>query len=136
MKRCLTLWVFPLIAAACSYGTNTSSQTERFTSNLSDKERACVEDRLLMGWDLNLTDLNSDLSPDEEMAVDMATELCRLTANNSPVLPPTDNEKPQVSEELLQAPSMFSSTDAPPGEDPLLDQYWLECGLGDARACD
>ena len=106
MKRCLTFWVFPLIAAACSYGTNTPDQAEQFTSDLTEKERACVEGRLLTGWDLNLTDLDSDLSPDEEIALDTATELCRLTANNPPVPLPTDNERPQVSEELLQAPSV------------------------------
>ena len=136
MKRRFTFWVFPLLAAACSYGTNTSGQVEQFTSDLSEQERACVEGRLLTGWDLNLTDLNGDLSPEEEIAVDTATELCRLTPNSSAALLPTDNEKPQVSEELLQAPSVFSPSDSPPGEDPLLDQYWLDCGLGKAKACD
>ena len=85
---------------------------------------------------MNLADLDGDLSPEEEIAVDTATELCRLTPNSSAALLPTDNEKPQVSEELLQAPSVFSPSDGPPGEDPLLDQYWLDCGLGKAKACD
>ena len=136
MKGRFTLWILPLLISSCSYGTDSSDEAQRFVSNLSEQERACVNDRLLTGWELRLTDLNNDLSPDEEIAVDMATELCRLNANNPPAQVPHDNEKPQVPEELLQAPSSFNATDAPPGEDPLLDEYWRECGLGDAKACD
>ncbi|GIT68610.1 MAG: hypothetical protein Ct9H300mP26_2970 [Acidimicrobiales bacterium] len=89
MKRRFTFWVFPLLAAACSYGTNTSGQVEQFTSDLSEQERACVEGRLLTGWDLNLADPDGDLSPEEEIAVDTATELCDL--NPQKAQPPYSN---------------------------------------------
>ena len=136
MKGRLIIWVLPLVISACSYGDSTANKEQQFTSNLTEQERACVEDRLLAGWELKLADLNNDLSPEEEIAVGMATALCRSNANNRPAQAPNDNEKPQVSEELLQAPSNFDSTDAPPGNDPVLDGYWQECGLGDAKACD
>ncbi len=132
----LIIWLLPLLVSSCSYGTNTSNEGQQFTSSLTEQERACVQDRLLTGWELNLTNLTNDLSPDEEIAVDMATELCRLTPSDQPTRLQTDNEKPQVPEELLQAPSAFDPTDAPPGKDSLLDEYWRECGLGDAKACD
>ena len=136
MKRCLTFVLLLLIVTSCSYGTNSSDHSEQLTSDLTEEERACVEDRLITGWELKLTDLKNDLTPDEEIAVDMATELCQSTANTPPAPPLADNENPQVSEELLRAPSIFSSNDPAPGEDPSLDQYWVECGLGNAKACD
>lgn len=136
MKGRLFIWVFPLFMSSCSYGANPSDPGQQFTSNLTEQQRTCIEDRLLTGWDLKLADLRSDLSPDEEIAVDMVTELCQLNPSDQPNPTPTDYDKPQVSEELLQAPSFYDSTDPPPGENPLLDRYWSECGLGDAKACD
>ena len=68
MKRCVTFWVFPLIAAACSYGTNTSGQVEQFTCDLTEQARARVEGRLLTGWDLHLADLAGHPSPQEDIA--------------------------------------------------------------------
>ena len=125
-----------LAATSCSYSSSSDGQAPALTNNLTQQEQLCVEERLASGWELNLSNLQTDLSPEQEIAVDMAVELCRLDTSPSPTLPIFRNDQPQVSEELLEAPVTFDSEDSPPGTDSLLDNYWLQCGLGEAKACD
>ena len=125
-----------LAATSCSYSSDSESRTPALTNNLTEQEQLCVEERLASGWELNLSNLQTDLSPEQEIAVDMAVELCRLDTATNPTVPTFRNDQPQVSDELLEAPVTFDSGDNPPGTDSLLDEYWLQCGLGEAKACD
>ncbi|MDP7067931.1 MAG: hypothetical protein QF637_09945 [Acidimicrobiales bacterium] len=136
MKVWIVLVTVSLAAASCSYSTTSEGQATSLTKHLTEQERTCVQERLVSGWALQLSDLEVDLSPDEEIAVDMAMELCRMNTDTPAVDPAISNDQPQVSDELLEAPAVFDSNDNPPGEDPLLDDYWTQCGSGDARACD
>ena len=95
-----------------------------------------MQDRLVKGWGLDLADLAVDLNPEEEIAVDMAIELCQLDPGGSTQEPLVSNDQPQVSDHLLASPKIFSPTDQAPGEDALLDALWSECGAGDPISCD
>ena len=108
-----------LAATSCSYSSDSESRTPALTNNLTEQEQLCVEEHLASGWELNLSNLQTDLSPEQEIAVDMAVELCRLDTATNPTLPTFRNDQPQVSDELLEAPVTFDSGDNPPGTDSL-----------------
>ena len=83
-----------LLAAACSYSSDSESRTPALTNNLTEQEQLCVEERLAGGWELNLAPPN-DLSPEQEIAVDMA-ELCRLDTATNPLCLPSERPTPSV----------------------------------------
>ena len=136
MKSWLRLLMVLPFALSCSYRSTANDQTGQVARDLDASEERCVQDRLLKGWGLDLVDLAVDLNPEEEIAVDMAIELCRLGPGGSPQESLIPNDQPQVSENLLRSPTVFDPTDQAPGEDPLLDALWFACGDGDAISCD
>ena len=136
MKRYLALLIALLFGVSCSYRSMSTDEMVQVTRNLSPSEERCVQDRLVKGWGLDLADLAVDLNPEEEIAVDMAIEMCQLDPGGSTHEPLVSNDQPQVSDHLLASPKIFSPTDQAPGEDALLDALWSECGAGDPISCD
>ncbi len=61
-----------LAATSCSYSSSSDGRAPALTNNLTQQEQLCVEERLASGWELNLSNLQTDLSPEQEIAVDMA----------------------------------------------------------------
>ena len=108
MKILSTFAALLLAANSCSYSTASDSRAPSLANSLTQQQQLCVEERLASGWDLKLSDLERDLSPEQEIAVDMAIELCRLDTSSTPTVPSLRNEQPQVSEELLKAPVALS----------------------------
>jgi hypothetical protein len=76
------------------------------------------------------------IAVNDELAVDMAIELCQLDPGGSTREPLVSDDQPQVSDHLLASPKIFSPTDQAPGEDAVLDALWSECGAGDPVSCD
>ena len=136
MKRCVPFLMALLFAISCSYRSSATDETGQIARDLNEMEECCVRDRLLTGWGLDLEDLTRDLNPEEEIVVDMALELCRFDPGRSPQGSAVPNDQPQVSENLLVAPTVFDPTDEAPGEDPLLDALWEACGVGHPLSCD
>ena len=136
MKNSIALLTVLLLAVSCSYRSTTDRESGGSARDLSEMEERCVRNRLLTGWGLELKDVAQDLNPEEEIAVDIAIELCRLDPNGLSQRSMTPNDQPQVSEDLLAAATAFDPTDEPPGDDPSLDALWLACGGGDPRSCD
>ena len=71
MRRHLILIAVALLTA-CSYSTERTGATNDPVTGLSKETRRCIEEHLLNGWSLNLAELNNDLTPEEESALDMA----------------------------------------------------------------
>ena len=136
MKCRLALLMVLLFGVSCSYRSTSNDEMRQVTRDLNPSEERCVQDRLLKGWGLNLADFAVDLNPEEEIAIDMAIELCQLDPGGSTQEFLVSNDQPQVSDHLLASPKIFSPTDPAPGEDPLLDALWSECGAGDPISCD
>ena len=109
MRRHLILIAVALLTA-CSYSTERTGATNDPVTGLSKETRRCIEEHLLNGWSLNLAELNNDLTPEEESALDMAKDYCLNNSNS--LKPPTSlDDQLQLPPQLLRAPSAFNSTD-------------------------
>jgi len=111
MKNSIALLTVLLLAVSCSYRSTTDRESGGSARDLSEMEERCVRNRLLTGWGLELKDVAQDLNPEEEIAVDIAIELCRLDPNGLSQRSMTPNDQPQVSEDLLAAATAFDPTD-------------------------
>lgn len=156
MPRTELLWTLTLLLAAAAVGC-TASQEQPASTVLADATpehlRDCVAGRL---GTFDAETLTGDGGPTnggpanggaDAAALNEAIQACefRHALGIKPVAgaggsvssgdPATDRDA-SLPQRLVDAPDAFSPDDPAPGDDVTLDELWVSCGDGDARACD
>ena len=139
MSRIVVRWGAPLVLtaallAACT--SSTQSNREAVDGDTTAAQTQCILERVERDFGLAISNLGGDLSPEQELTVAIARDICLLDpdadssraepSRTGDTLPPT----------LANAPQSFDPDDMPPGDDEALDQLWIACGEGDPFACD
>ena len=131
-----------LLSAACSGTGPASSGSE---SGDGDSLTACERQRLAAALGLDdAADLSLPLDPTDEALADIARDICALDSSTRGTVAPPDTGARSPAQErdaalpaaLVRAPAVFEPGDAPPGDDPALDELWVVCGQGSASACN
>ncbi|WP_419932578.1 hypothetical protein [Candidatus Poriferisodalis sp.] len=131
-----------VLSAACSGTGPASSGSE---SSGGGDLTACERERLAAALGLyDAAELSLPLDPADEPLADIARDICALdsSAPGSAAPPDTGVRSPAQQRDaalpaaLVRAPAVFEPGDAPPGDDPALDELWVVCGQGSASACN
>lgn len=127
-----------LLGACTSSDTSVGDDADAEGTDLNACERA----RLAAA--LGTEELTLPVDPADEPLVDIARDICALNSSiagstvppDTRVLSPAEERDAALPAALVRAPALFDPSDAPPGDDPALDELWGACGAGEASACN
>jgi len=140
MRPSSLVWGFSalLVLAACSSGPGGGREAvEQIASadDLTPDQTLCILQRVESEFGMVLDDLEGSLTPEQELIVAIARDVCLLDTNPAP--PPTGSVTGDtLPPTLADAPTRFDPGSPPPGDDDLLDALWIGCGAGQAASCD
>jgi len=141
MKRFHVPWwalATALLVSACTSGQGGGREAvEQIASadDLTPAQTRCILQRVETEFGMMLDDLEGSLTPEQELTVAIARDVCLLDVDDSP--PPTGSVTGDtLPHSLADAPSRFDPDSPPPGEDELLDALWIGCAEGRAASCD
>ena len=127
-----------VLLAACSSGRGGRSTVENLAieDDTTQAQIACILERVEAEFGVELDDLDSELSPEQELTVAIARDVCLLDPDSEDDTPALGPDATLVPASLTDAAERFDPTDRAPGEDEALDELWDACGSGEGLACD
>jgi hypothetical protein len=131
-------WLAALVVlSACSgSGDGREAVEDLAGDDITPEQTQCILDRVELAFGVPLDDLDGDLSPEQELSVAIARDVCLLDPDSAPPATVSPDAGVSLPPGLEDAAARFDPDDRPPGDDEELDALWLACGDGDAQACD